>query len=179
MPACLPIAVSLNTHDLIFPDKIWNVRIATTKLARPQNTVSAAVGQFHPGQYLLEESGVIAPVTPAPASTPVRNAGRQRFSKLGDRFIAFVLDTALLFGLFAVVDAWVFMRWGWVEGSELQLTAAAVLIAITLNTTILFLYGWFLEAGWGADAWESGGGNSSREQPRGAALVSAFAVRNW
>src|ERR1700694_509947 len=105
-------------------------------------------------QYLLEESGVIEPahaVSPAaPRSTPVRNAGRYRFARLGDRFIAFVLDTALLFGVFAVVDAWVFMRWGWVEGSELQLTAASILIAVTLNATILFLYGWLLEAGCGA-----------------------------
>src|SRR5438309_6305535 len=106
------------------------------------------------GQYLLEESGVIEPahaVTPSAVhSTPVRNAGRYRFARLGDRFIAFVLDTTLLFGLFAVVDAWVFMRWGWVEGSELQLTTASVLIAITLNATILFLYGWLLELGCGA-----------------------------
>ena len=106
------------------------------------------------GQYLLEESGVIEPAhaatTAALHSTPVRNAGRYRFARLGDRFIAFVLDTTLLFGLFAVVDAWVFMRWGWVEGSELQLTTASLLIAITLNATILFLYGWLLEAGCGA-----------------------------
>src|SRR5260370_5798441 len=106
------------------------------------------------GQYLLEESGVIEPahaaITAALHSTHVRNAGRYRFARLGDRFIAFVLDTVLLFGLFAVVDAWVFMRWGWVEGSELQLTTASLLIAITLNATLLFLYGWLLEAGCGA-----------------------------
>src|ERR1700736_2078696 len=107
------------------------------------------------GQHLLEESGVIesgviepAPgVTPAALhSTPIRNAASYRFARLGDRFIAFVLDTALLFGLFAVVDAWAFMRWGTVEGAELQLTTASLLMAITLNTSILFIYGWLLEA---------------------------------
>jgi uncharacterized RDD family membrane protein YckC len=107
-----------------------------------------------PGQYLLEESGVIEPTEDAgPASAvsaPVRNSGRYRFARLGDRFIAFVLDTALLFGLFAVVDAWAFMRWGTVEGAELQLTAAVLLIAITLNALMLFLYGWLLEAACGA-----------------------------
>ena len=112
------------------------------------------------GQYLLEEAGLIEPtdsVTPiSPAtSTPSSPAPRrknapQRFARLGDRFIAFALDTALLFGLFAVVDAWAFMRWGWVDGNELQLTTAALLIAITLNATILFLYGWLLEARFGA-----------------------------
>jgi uncharacterized RDD family membrane protein YckC len=107
------------------------------------------------GQYLLEESGIIEPVPAvapaAPASAPARsNPGRYRFARLGDRFIAFVLDTALLFGVFAVVDAWTFMRWSTVDGTELQLTTASLLIAITLNATILFLYGWLLEAGCGA-----------------------------
>jgi uncharacterized RDD family membrane protein YckC len=56
----------------------------------------------------------------------------------------------MLFGLFAIVDAWAFMRWGAVEGTELQLTTAAVLVAIMLNSTILFLYGWLLEGACGA-----------------------------
>ncbi len=111
------------------------------------------------GQYLLEEAGVIEPTPGTPTSpttasaspsTSRRKTGHYRFARLGDRFIAFALDTALLFGLFAVADAWVFMRWGWVEGSELQLTTASLLIAITLNATILFLYGWLLEARFGA-----------------------------
>jgi uncharacterized RDD family membrane protein YckC len=105
------------------------------------------------GQHLLEESGAIEPTavtSAAPAPAPARNAGRYRFARLGDRFIAFALDTALLFGLFAVVDAWVFMRWSTFDGTELQLTTASLVIAITLNATILFLYGWLLEAGFGA-----------------------------
>ena len=107
-----------------------------------------------PGQHLLEESGVIetaAPGTFVPgARGAVRNQGRYRFARLGDRFIAFILDSAFLFGLFATVDAWVFTRWGSVEGSELQLTTASVLIALTLNAALLFLYCWLLEAAWGA-----------------------------
>jgi len=73
-----------------------------------------------------------------------------RFARLGDRFIAFVLDIAVLFGLFAVVDAWTFMRWGIFDGTELQLTTAALMIAITFNAAILFLYGCLLEAACGA-----------------------------
>jgi uncharacterized RDD family membrane protein YckC len=111
-------------------------------------------GAIPSGQHLLDECGVIeskpaatrAPSTPA----PVRGAGRYRFARLGDRFIAFLLDTVLLFGLFAVVDAWAFMRWSTVDGAELQVTAASVVIAMMLNTTILFLYGWLLEAACGA-----------------------------
>src|SRR4051812_46763766 len=70
------------------------------------------------GQHLLEESGVVEP-TPVPqpksAVSKNKNSGDYRFASLGDRFIAFVLDSAMLFGLFAIVDAWAFMRWGAVE----------------------------------------------------------------
>jgi uncharacterized RDD family membrane protein YckC len=84
------------------------------------------------------------------AAGAARTQGRYRFARLGDRFIAYVLDTAFLFGLFAIVDAWALMRWGSVEGNELRLTTASLLIAVTLNSTVLFLYGWLLEAAWGA-----------------------------
>lgn len=107
-----------------------------------------------PGQHLLEQSGVIEATAPdtlaAAAGAAARTQGRYRFARLGDRFIAFVLDTAFLFGLFAIVDAWAFTRWGLVEGTELQLTTASLLIAVTLNASLLFLYGWLLEAAWGA-----------------------------
>jgi uncharacterized RDD family membrane protein YckC len=105
------------------------------------------------GQHLLEESGVVEPAPQAgsksAASGQVRNR-EYRFASLGDRFIAFALDTALLFGLFAIVDAWAFMRWGSVEGAELQITTAALLMALAMNTAILFLYGWLFEAACGA-----------------------------
>lgn len=112
-------------------------------------------GAIPVGQHLLEEAGLAEPSRPAasaavPAATPTRNAGRHRFARLGDRFIAFALDTAFLFGLFAVVDAWAFLRWGIFDGAELQLTTASLVIVITLNATILFLYGWLMEAGFGA-----------------------------
>ena len=113
-------------------------------------------GAIPAGQYLLEECGLVEPAPAAntnratPASAPARDARRYRFARLGDRFIAFALDTALLFGLFAVVDAWAFMRWGTFDGTELQLTTASLVIVITLNAAILFLYGWLLEAACGA-----------------------------
>lgn len=107
-----------------------------------------------PGQYMLEESGVVEPTENiAPAEdrkARVRNSGQYNFARLGDRFIAFVLDLAVLFGVFAIVDSWTFMRWGIVDGKELQLTTAALLIAITSNAFILFLYGWLMEALCGA-----------------------------
>ena len=69
---------------------------------------------------------------------------------LGDRFLAFVLDSLVLFGLFAIVDAWAFMRWGTVEGWELRLPAASILVAGFFNAAIFFLYLWLLEASFGA-----------------------------
>ena len=105
------------------------------------------------GQHLLEEAGLVEPARAAAAASaaaPSRNSGRFRFARLGDRFIAFVLDTAFLFGVFAVVDAWAFMRWGIFDGAELQLTTASLVIVVTLNAALLFLYGWLLEAAFGA-----------------------------
>ena len=134
-----------------------------------------------PAQYLLEESGVIEPTSPATfaadAGTAARTQGRYRFARLGDRFIAFVFDTAFLFGLFAIVDAWTFMRWGSVEGTELQLTTASLLIAITLNATLLFLYCWLLEATWGATLGKAMVGIRVVGTARGRSF-SACAVRN-
>lgn len=111
-------------------------------------------GAIPPGQHLLEEAGLLetarTPTSARSAPAPARNTERVRFARLGDRFIAFVLDTAFLFGLFAIVDAWVFMRLGRFDGAELQLSIASLVIAVSLNAVILFLYGWLLEAAFGA-----------------------------
>jgi len=122
----------------------------TSAYSKRCNTCGKAIP---PGQYLLEESGMVeaaVPSTSAVAAGTARSQARYRFARLGDRFIAFLLDTAFLFGLFAIMDAWAFMRWGSVEGSEMRLTTASLLIAVTLNATVFFLYGWLLEAVWGA-----------------------------
>lgn len=126
----------------------------------PRATHCDACGEpIPPAQHLLEESGVIEPPAPPPSSrrgsrrerrAKAEISGDYRFARIGDRFIAFVLDAAILFGIFATLDAWVFMRWGKVDGAELQLSTASLLIAVTLNAAILFLYGWLLEAACGA-----------------------------
>src|SRR5579864_2204649 len=109
-------------------------------------------GAIPAGQHLLEECGLTEPApavsrTTATAASTRDPAVRYRFARLGDRFIAFALDIALLFGLFAIVDAWAFMRWGVFDAAELQLTTASLIIAVTLNSAILFLYGCLMEAG--------------------------------
>jgi uncharacterized RDD family membrane protein YckC len=103
---------------------------------------------------MLEESGVVDRDENAgprlERKTRIRDSGDHRFARLGDRFIAFILDLGVAFGLFAVVDAWSFMRWGRVVGTELQLTTACLLFAVISNALILFLYGWLMEALCGA-----------------------------
>ncbi len=138
-------------------------------------------GAIPSGQYLLEECGLAKPASAVPttsaSSAPVRSGGRYRFARLGDRFIAFALDLALLFGLFAIVDAWAFMRWSKFDTNELQLTAASLTIAITMNAAILFLYGWLLEAACGATLGKVLVGiRVVRTTQRGA--LAACAVRN-
>jgi uncharacterized RDD family membrane protein YckC len=98
---------------------------------------------------------MIAPATPTNAPPKdLRPAQKDdsfcRIATLGDRLIAFALDSIFLFGVFAIVDAWAFMRWGMVDGTELKLTLATLLVAEALNAAIFFLYLWLLEASFGA-----------------------------
>jgi len=140
-------------------------------------------GTIPAGQYLLEECGLNDPAPAAVRSNAptvaasARSGNRYRFARLGDRFIAFALDVAVLFGLFAIVDGWTFMRLGKFEAAELQLTTASLVIAITLNSTILFLYGCLLEAASGATLGKVLVGiRVVRTTQRGA--LAACAVRN-
>ena len=100
---------------------------------------------------------MIAPASPTTSAPPKQVRREQndddplfRMATLGDRLIAFALDCTFLFGVFAIVDAWAFMRWGIVDGTELKLTLAALLVAESLNAAIFFLYLWLLEASCGA-----------------------------
>jgi len=138
-------------------------------------------GFIPPAQYLLEETGIVKPVLRAAAAAPAaeRNGSSPAVAKLGDRYIAFVLDMVALFGVFAVVDAWIFMRWGTIEGAgaELNLTTASLLMAGGLNALILFLYGWLLEASFGATLGKALVGIRVVRTSRRSALA-ASAIRN-
>jgi uncharacterized RDD family membrane protein YckC len=138
-----------------------------------------------PGQYLLEESGIIAPASsktsPQPKvrrELPVPSSdSRTRVASLGDRLVAFALDCGFIFGVFAVIDAWTFMRWGIVDGTELKLTVASLLVAQFLNAVVFFLYFWLLEAGFGTTLGKAMVGirvvQTSERHP-----LAAFAIRN-
>jgi uncharacterized RDD family membrane protein YckC len=101
-----------------------------------------------PGQHLLEESGVVVPFPADDAEG--KASATAKLAGLGDRFIATILDTAILFAACSVVDVWAFMNWGLVSGAELRVTAAALLVGGSLNVLIAFLYLWLLEACFGS-----------------------------
>ena len=128
---------------------------------------------------MLEEAGIEKP-GPRLAATPkdaARSAASPRPAKLGDRFAAFVLDSVFLSGGFAIVDAWIFMRFGKVEGAELSLTIASLLIVGTLNSLIFFTYGCLLEASVGATLGKALVGiRVVRTSQRSA--IAASAIRN-
>lgn len=147
--------------------------------ARAKNC-AACGGFIPPGQYLLEDAGIIeASLATAAATAKKSSVARStpRVAALGKRFSAFVLDTMVLFGAFAVVDAWVFMRWGVVEGNELSLTTASLLLAGIFNSAILFAYGWLLEASFGATLGKVLVGLRVVRSGSGSA-VTAAAIRN-
>src|SRR5262249_12360295 len=132
-----------------------------------------------PGQHLLELSGMVpsASMVQSNQDDGESDPDRYRMATLGNRFIAFVLDTLVLFGAFLVIDAWAFMRWGMVEGAELRLTTASLLVAGSLNASILFAYGWLLEAGFGATLGKAIVGIRVVRTSEGNPLV-ALAIRN-
>src|SRR5947209_11147767 len=73
----------------------------------------ACGGHIPRGQHLLDAAGLTegeAPKTAAAAASSRSGCYAPRLAKLGDRFNAFVLDTVVLFGLFAMADAWILDR---------------------------------------------------------------------
>ena len=142
-------------------------------------------GYIPPGQYLLEDAGIIeaslataAAAAAAKKPAAARSTGAPRVAKLGRRFSAFVLDTMVLFGAFAVTDAWVFMRWGTIEGTELSLTTASLLLAGGFNALILFVYGCLLEAGFGATLGKTLVGLRVVRTGSSSNALAAAAIRN-
>ena len=140
----------------------------------------ACGGYIPPGQHLLDAAGLTEGETPKIAATAASSRSgcyAPRLAKLGDRFNAFVLDTIVLFGLFAMADAWIFMRWSSFDNAELSLTAASLLAVLMTNAAIFFIYTCVLEASCGATVGKVIVGiRVVRTGRRGA--LSAAAIRN-
>jgi uncharacterized RDD family membrane protein YckC len=140
----------------------------------------ACGGYIPPGQHLLDAAGLTEGETPKTVATAASSRSgcyAPRLAKLGDRFNAFVLDTIVLFGLFAMADAWIFMRWSSFDKAELSLSAASLLAVLITNAAIFFIYTCVLEASCGATVGKVIVGiRVVRTGRRGA--LSAAAIRN-
>ena len=140
----------------------------------------ACGGYIPPGQHLLDAAGLTEGETPKTVATAASSRSgcyAPRLAKLGDRFNAFLLDTIVLFGLFAMADAWIFMRWSSFDNAELSLTAASLLAVLMTNAAIFFIYTCVLEASCGATVGKVIVGiRVVRTGRRGA--LSAAAIRN-
>jgi uncharacterized RDD family membrane protein YckC len=127
------------------------------------------------GQHLLEESGIVVPIRGTENSAS--QSQTPRLATLGDRLIAVVLDTAILAVACALVDVWIFMKWGVISGGELRITAASLLAGGSLDLIIAFLYLWVLEASLGSTLGKAimgiGVVNNS-----GRSSMAASAIRN-
>lgn len=177
------LAVSLGHFSGRLRDKVMQCPHCYREVKAHAKNCGSCGGYIPPGQYLLEDAGIIeaslaTATTAAGKKMPAqRSAATPRVAKLGKRFSAFFLDTMLLFGAFAVADAWVFMRWGIVEGTELSLTAAPLLLAGIFNSVILFAYGWLFEASCGATLGKLLVGLRVVRTGSGSAIAAA-AIRN-
>lgn len=178
------LAVSLRPFSGCLRDKAMQCPHCYREVKAHAKNCGSCGGYIPPGQYLLEDAGIIEASRAAAAATAAgkkpaaqRNTATPRVAKLGKRFSAFVLDTMVLFGVFAVTDAWVFMRWGTIEGTELSLTIASLLLAGIFNSVILFAYGWLLESCFGATLGKLLVGLRVVRTGSGSALAAA-AVRN-
>ena len=139
----------------------------------------ACGGYIPPGQRLLDAAGLTEAETSTTAAPASSRSGcyAPRLAKLGDRFTAFLLDTVVLFGLFTIADAWIFMRWSSFDNGELSLSAASLLAVLMTNAAIFFIYTCVLEASCGATVGKVIVGiHVVRTGRRGA--LSAAAIRN-
>lgn len=128
-----------------------------------------------PGQHLLEQSGIVVPIrSGGPDSS---GAPRTRLATLGDRLIAMLLDSIVVLVACAMIDAWAFMQWGIVSGTELRVTGAVVFVGTSLNLLFAFLYVWLLEASCGCTLGKAMVGIGVVNNSKRSALA-ASAIRN-
>ena len=127
-----------------------------------------------PGQHLLEESGVVVPIRP---STREDDDAPARLASLGDRFLALILDSVVVFAGSALIGLWAFLKWGIISGGEMRFTLASILVGGSLSLVFGFLYVWILEAGLGSTLGKAilgiGVVNNS-----GRSALAASAIRN-
>ncbi len=87
------------------------------------------------------------PSGPQPESSPPAPAPQAR---LGDRFLAVVLDSCLMAAAFAVIGMWAASRWGGFTATGFQLEGRAAWVAGGATLALGLLYYWITEGLFGA-----------------------------
>src|SRR6267142_4471209 len=94
------------------------------------------------------EDGEVSPGTggAATAAAPARiMRGSHRLATIGDRLLATILDSILLFAVFLVASFWTAGRWGGLTEAGLVLGVRPFLVALTIMVPFAFVYFWLLE----------------------------------
>jgi uncharacterized RDD family membrane protein YckC len=82
----------------------------------------------------------------AAAAAPARiSRGGHRLATIGDRLLATILDSILLFALFMVASFWAAARWGGLTEGGLALGIKPFLAAGLITLPFAFVYFWLLE----------------------------------
>lgn len=98
----------------------------------------------------LEAEPYYPPPPPVAAPPPAPVAAGPALARLGDRFLAVVLDSAILAAIFAVAGMWVARRLGGATESGFSLQGKPALMAMGVTLAAGFVYLWLAEAVFGA-----------------------------
>ena len=129
------------------------------------------------GKPISIPSAVAAASAEAPESAVTPAAG-ERIARMGDRFLAVVLDTILIVAVFAVIGMAVA---GWLGGtteSGFSLEGTPALLAIGVTSLIAFCYFWLCEGLFGATLGKGLVGIRIRQKEGGGCDLRCSFIRN-
>ena len=91
------------------------------------------------------------PVSPPPPPLPAPPSQTPlELARLGDRFLALILDMLVVAAVFAVIGMYLAVRWGGLTESGFSLQGGAALAALGLVAVVALLYYWLAEGLFGA-----------------------------
>lgn len=105
----------------------------------------AASAAPQPAATTIPPPAPAAAAAAPPMASETAVAG-SRIAGLGDRLIAFIIDTLVFAAIFVVVGMWAATRWGGLTESGFQLDGKAAIVAMGATAIVGFLYYWLLEA---------------------------------
>ena len=114
-------------------------------------THSATEGQTSAGPPPFPNVPVSQPIVPPPPPLPTRPLPTPlELARLGDRFLALILDMLVVAAVFAVIGMYLAVRWGGITESGFSLQGGAALMALGLVVVVALLYYWLSEGLFGA-----------------------------